>query len=143
MVDRDFLADHKAHIKSTLDVLYSKDLDADLNPHEQAGTATFIMNIYTGVENILRHILEDVKNVRVPKTSTWHKDILSLCVENGVITEELKDALSGFMRFRHYHVHGYGYMSDWNIVKTLALSARETTDRFFKELNEKGYWHGI
>jgi len=138
MVDRDFLDGHIKHLEETLLVLYSKDMDSDLNRHERAGTATFIMNIYTGVENILRHILEETKNTKLARTATWHKDLLNKCVECGVISDDLKDTLSQYMRFRHRHVHGYGYMDDWDFVKPLALNAGNTVEKLFSELKKNG-----
>jgi len=139
MVNKDFLDDHIKHIENTLQVLTSKDLNSELNPHEQAGTATFIMNLYTGIENILRHILEEMQYTKVQRTSTWHKDILSNCVEKGIISSDLSEALMDYMKFRHRHVHGYGYMDDWNLVKPLATGAKSVIETFFAELKANRY----
>jgi len=138
MVDGNFIDEHRRHILETLNILCSINLNSDLNKHEQAGTATFIMNIYSGIENILRHVLEEVKMTKLPRTSTWHKDILNQSVEKGMISGDLKENLSAYMRFRHRHVHGYGYMDDWRLVKPLALNAASTVDKFFFELKNTG-----
>ena len=76
---------------------------------ELAGIATFIHNFYNGIENILNQILKE-KNVMVPKTESWHKDLLVKSVEQAIISEQLKIDLSEYLAFRHFFVHAYGFM---------------------------------
>ncbi|MBU2445613.1 MAG: hypothetical protein KJ666_08585 [Bacteroidetes bacterium] len=57
---------------------------------ELAAIGTFLHNIYNGIENILKQILK-ANDVLIPKSDTWHKDLLNLSVSLGVISEGLSD----------------------------------------------------
>ncbi len=46
---------------------------------ELAAIGTFLHNIYNGIENILKQIIV-AKNVEMPMSGTWHKDLLNLLV---------------------------------------------------------------
>lgn len=46
---------------------------------ELAAIATFLHNIYNGTENILKRILK-ASGSDIPKSETWHKDLLELSV---------------------------------------------------------------
>lgn len=113
--------------------------DSEMSKAEKSGIATFLMNIYTGMENILRNILEEDKGMKIRKSEQWHKQLLASAVDQHIISEELRETLLKYMRFRHYHTHGYGYMTDWNRVKPLAENAKNTVERFFSELKKKGF----
>ena len=50
------------------------------------GMGAFLQNIYTGIENILKQLLSH-NNIAIPRSSTWHKDLLMTSVEHNFITE--------------------------------------------------------
>ena len=95
------------------------------------------MNIYSGMEIILRHILED-KGFRILKTGSWHKEILKKSVSEQIISSELHKELLVYLHFRHRHIHGYGFMLDWDRMKPLVASIKGTVDGFFDELTRYG-----
>ncbi|MBL7074017.1 hypothetical protein ISS37_02100 [candidate division KSB1 bacterium] len=68
---------------------------------ELAAIGTFLHNIYNWIENILKQVLH-AKNVEVPKSETWHKELLNLSVSLGVISEKLSDELYENLTFRHF-----------------------------------------
>jgi len=76
---------------------------------ELAAIGTFLHNIYNGIENILKQVLK-TKGVEIPKAETWHKDLLNRSVSSGIISEGLSDELYEYLTFRHFFVHGYGFM---------------------------------
>lgn len=76
---------------------------------ELAAIATFLHNIYNGIENILKQVLK-AKGIKIAKTETWHKDLLDASVSNGIIGEELSDKLYEYLTFRHFFIHAYGFM---------------------------------
>lgn len=55
---------------------------------ELSAIATFLHSIYNGIENILKQLLRS-KNVKIPKSEIWHKDLLNLSVSLRIISEEL------------------------------------------------------
>jgi len=76
---------------------------------ELAAIATFLHNIYNGIENILKQVLK-AKGTEIPKSETSHKDLLDLSVSLGIIPESLSDELYEYLTFRHFFVHSYGFM---------------------------------
>ncbi|MEW5945758.1 MAG: hypothetical protein AB1742_06130 [bacterium] len=138
MADRQFIELHKEHLEKTLSVLYP--ISDDMNEKEQAGTAAFVMNIYSGIENILRYIMEEDMGEKTRKNGMWHKVLLAKAVDRGIISAELGDLLLGYLKFRHHHVHGYSYLFKWDEFKHLAVNAGNTVERFFAELKERGYF---
>lgn len=81
--------------------------------------ATFLHNIYNGIENILKQVLK-AKKIRVPKSEIWHKKLLDLAVSHGIISEQLSDELREYLAFRHFFVHGYGFMLEETYLEELA-----------------------
>ena len=100
---------------------------------ELAAIGTFLHNIYNGIENILKQIL-NAKNVKVSKSDAWHKDILNLSVSSGVISEGLSDQLYEYLTFRHFFVHAYGFMLEEQHLESLANNVSETWGRFLSEI---------
>lgn len=99
---------------------------------ELAAIGTFLHNIYNGIENILKQILK-AKDVEVPKSDTWHKDLLNLSVSMGIISEGLSDELYEYLTFRHFFVHAYGFMLEETHLEDLADNIPETWAQFLSE----------
>lgn len=75
---------------------------------ELAGTATFLHNFYNGIENILSQILK-ARNIKIPQSPSWHKDLLVEVHKQNVISEKLKGNLINYLAFRHFFVHAYAF----------------------------------
>jgi len=73
--------------------------------------ATFLHNIYSGMENLLKRALRHL-GISLPGSASLHKDLLDLAVEHGVIPQALSEELDAYRGFRHFFVHGYGTMLD-------------------------------
>ncbi len=86
---------------------------------ELAAIATFLHNIYNGIENILKQVLKS-RGTEIPKSETSHKDLLDLSVSNGIIPEKLSDQLYEYLTFRHFFVHAYGFMLEETHLEDLA-----------------------
>ncbi len=105
---------------------------------ELAAIGTFLHNIYSGIENILKQILH-AKDVKIPKTDTWHKDILNLSVSRKIISEKLSDELYEYLTFRHFFIHAYGFMLEESQLKDLANNIPAIWSQFtleIKKINE-------
>ncbi|MBI5740918.1 MAG: hypothetical protein HZA16_09365 [Nitrospirae bacterium] len=99
---------------------------------ELAATGTFLHNIYSGIENILKQILK-YKGVTVPKSDTWHKELLNFSVSQGILSEPLADSLYEYLTFRHFFVHAYGFMLEEDQLKDLANNISDIWSRFLTE----------
>lgn len=100
---------------------------------ELAAIATFLHNIYNGIENILKQVLK-AKDAEVPKSDTWHKDLLNLSVSRGVVSEKLSDELYEYLTFRHFFVHAYGFMLEETQLEDLANSIPDIWSQFLLEI---------
>lgn len=102
---------------------------------ELAAMGTFLHNIYNGIENILKQILK-AKDVEIPKSDTWHKDLLNLSVSLGVISEDLSDELYEYLTFRHFFVHAYGFSLEESPLEDLANNIPEIWTQFLLEIEK-------
>ena len=78
----------KEHISTTLRALEETMKRDDKTVIELAAIATFLQNTYNGIENILKRILK-FKNISIPRSETYHKNLLDLSVEHHIISLEL------------------------------------------------------
>lgn len=101
---------------------------------ELAAVGTFLHNFYNGIENILKQVYT-MRNITVPKTDTWHKDLLNEGVQNRIISKEMIGILYEYLTFRHYFVHGYGFMLDEEKLKELVENVATVWKKFLKEIN--------
>jgi len=85
---------------------------------ELAGIGTFLHNIYTGIENILKQILSS-QGIQIPNSDSWHQDLLVQAADKGVITETMKKQLAKYLAFCHFFVHAYGFLLDEKELKSL------------------------
>jgi hypothetical protein len=99
---------------------------------EMAAIATFLHNIYNGIENILKQILIS-RDIIVPKSEKWHKDLLNKSISSGIISEELSNKLYKFLTFRHFFIHAYGFMLDEKQLESLANDIPDIWKEFLKE----------
>ena len=102
---------------------------------ELAAIATFIHNIYNGIENILKQVLK-AKGTEIPKSDTWHKDLLNLSVSLGIIPEKLSDDLYEYLTFRHFFVHAYGFMLEEAHLEYLTNNITNVWLQFLSVINK-------
>ena len=97
-----------------------------------AAIATFIHNVYNGIENVLKRMLI-LKNKKLKEGATWHKDLLASATEAEIISEDLCAALSNYLSFRHFFIHGYGFTLKWDALQPLVNNIKQTY-RDFKSI---------
>lgn len=102
---------------------------------ELAGTAAFLHNFYTGIENILKQILSE-KGMNIVKNEYWHKALLESSEKNQIISSEFKNSLSDYLAFRHFFVHSYGFMLDESRLLSLANNANDIFSKFKESIKE-------
>lgn len=100
---------------------------------ELAAIATFLHNIYNGMENILKQILLS-RDIEIPKSDKWHKDLLNKSLSSGIISEELSNKLYKYLTFRHFFVHAYGFMLDEKELDILSNNIPEIWQQFLLEI---------
>jgi len=100
---------------------------------ELAAIATFLHNIYNGIENIQKQILKS-REIMVPKSDKWHKDLLNKSLSSGIISEELSNKLYKYLTFRHFFIHAYGFMLDEKQLVSLVNDIPEIWQQYLKEI---------
>jgi uncharacterized protein YutE (UPF0331/DUF86 family) len=100
---------------------------------ELAAMGTFLHNIYNGIENILKQTLK-FKNIQINRGENWHKELLSLAVMHGVISDALSNELYEYLTFRHFFVHAYGFMLEEAPLKSLVQDIPGVWHKFISAL---------
>ena len=124
----------KEHISTTLESLKEALKREEKSTIELATIATFLQNTYNGIENILKRILK-FKKVYIPKSTTYHKDLLNLAVKTIIISNELSKKLEEYLAFRHFFVHGYGVMLDNEKLLPIAENISNVWKEFESEID--------
>ncbi len=125
----------KQSIKRTLDLL-SKGLLRELKEElDYAGMATYLHNLYGRVENILKHTLKHC-GVRIALSESWHKELLKVAVNYGIVSEPLGEQLREYLKFRHFFIHGYGFMLEPELLMPLANKAKIVFQQFLEEIEK-------
>ena len=132
-VPKQILAE-KQNVEVALDNLNKALARTNKSTIELAAIGTFIHNIYNGIENILKQIAR-LKSIEMPKSESWHKELLNLSASNGIISEELSDQLYEYLTFRHFFIHSYGFMLEEKHLEGLATNIHDIWARFMSEIS--------
>lgn len=127
-----FLAE-KQNVEEALENLRGATDRRDKSVVELAAIATFLHNIYNGIENILIQILKS-QDIKIPKSETWHKDLLEVASSNEFISETLSDKLYKYLAFRHFFIHAYGFMLEERKIEPLVKNIPNIWSQFLYEI---------
>ena len=129
------IAAEKENVEISLDNLKDALRRKKRSAVELAAMATFLHNTYTGIENILKQDLK-AKGCKIPKSETWHKDLLNLAVSAGIIPNKLAEKLYEYLAFRHFFLHAYGFMLKENQVRDLANNIPNVWSEFISAIEK-------
>ena len=115
-----------ANLKTTL-------MKSEKSVIELSAIATFIHNIYNGVENILKQIFKK-QQINLTKSEFWHKELIQTAVSHKIISSSLSNKLYEYLSFRHFFIHGYGFMLEEEQLSDLANDAPEVWQQLLKEI---------
>ncbi|MBI5788936.1 MAG: hypothetical protein HZA78_08800 [Candidatus Schekmanbacteria bacterium] len=122
----------KEHVETALNNLNTAMARKEKTVIELSAIATFIHNVYNGIENIIKQVLS-LKHIDIPKSAMWHKDLLNIAKSQGVISEKLSDRLFEYLTFRHFFVHAYGFMLEESPLMDLADNIPNVWEQFLSE----------
>jgi len=123
----------KEHIQTTLQALKEALGRKEKTVVELAAIATFLQNAYNGIENILKRTLK-YEGISIPRSESWHRDLLDLSVDHQIISSELSRRLDEYRAFRHFFIHGYGIILDEEKLIPLAEYLPDLWKDFESEL---------
>jgi len=125
------------NIERVIDELYSiyKPEKPEYTLAEQAAMATFIISIYSGVENILKQMLIFDK-LDIKDSSEEHEKVLRKAGEIGILPPDLHQIFHKYLSFRNYLMHTYIFNIKWEELKALVDAIRDVVRRFKSEVEE-------
>ena len=129
----------KQYIAFTLDNLQAVLERPERSVVELAAIATFLHNAYNGIENVLKMVFK-ANNMELPSSGTWHKDLLEQALSRGMVSSEVGEPLYEYLAFRHFFVHGYGFMLEEEPLLSLAEGIAELYAHF--EADVEGFLAG-
>lgn len=111
----------------------------DMNRDQKTAIAGYLMNFYNGVENIMKRIAKDYYR-KFPKGELWHKQLIkqSLNPPNGkeaLFSKDVIDGLYDYLGFRHFFIHGYGFMLSWDKMEPLVKKAPKLWENIKEDIN--------
>ncbi len=102
---------------------------------ELAAISTFLLNIYTGIENILKQILI-FDGLNVGESPQWHEKVLKKATEIGILPPDLFQILSRYLSFRNFFVYSYTFNIKWEKLKVLVEVMKDVLQRLRAEVQE-------
>lgn len=121
-------------IAEELFTVYKTD-KTDYTMAEQAAVAALVMNVYSGVEIILKEMLIFDK-LDVHDSPEWHEKVLKKSGEIGILPPELFQILSRYLSFRNFFIYSYVFNINWEDLKALVDPLRGVIDNLKSEVNE-------
>jgi uncharacterized protein YutE (UPF0331/DUF86 family) len=101
-----FLAEQFAAIREIIELLQDTLKNTTWEHAYLTAAGTYLSNIYMGVESCLKMALE-TEGWHIAKNDYWHKTLLELAQEKGLIPLNEYKTVRGMLSFRHFIVHGY------------------------------------
>ena len=121
-------------VKEELFSLYSPG-KTEYSTSEVAALASFVINIYGGIEKILKQILIFDK-LDVKESPEWHEKVLKKSGEIGILPPELFQILSRYLSFRNYYIYSYIFNIKWEDLKAMVDPIDDLLSRFRSEVDE-------
>ena len=119
------------NIERALAELPEKRPFSELSILELAGVSTLLHNFYNGIENILKHVVQD-KGLDIPDGASWHRDLVNLAARERLITDATAETFKPYLAFRHFFVHAYAIDLQAERLEPLSEKARSVFDSLKK-----------
>ncbi|MHC4509523.1 MAG: ribonuclease toxin HepT-like protein [Planctomycetota bacterium] len=117
--ESDYIRAERDNILRTIDMIEDLTTQEELTTYETIALGKLLQDVYSGIERILRSKLE-THDLRIPKTESWHKEVLLAAQQKSIVSQDQFDALRKLLLFRHMQIHGYGYMLAEQRLRELA-----------------------
>ena len=115
----DFISAESVNILKTAEMIKELLEKQALTKYETIALGKLLQDVYSGIERILRTLLEN-KGIATRKTESWHKELLLAAKKQSVISQVEFEAFRNLLLFRHTQIHGYGFMLDEKRLRRLA-----------------------
>lgn len=99
------------NIERLVEELPAGDAVEKLSALELSGTAALTHGFYNGIENILKQVVIN-EGCQIPAGPSWHRDLITLAIKVGVISQQTAEELKSYLAFRHFFSHAYSFDLD-------------------------------
>lgn len=131
--ETDYLRAERQNVLHTLDLIEDLLGKPTRGQYETIALGKLLQDLYSGMERILRMLLEQ-RGVRVEKTESWHKNLLLAAKKESLVDQHQFEVLSELLLFRHVQVHGYGFMLEDERLATIGRSVMAVCRDFLSYL---------
>ena len=112
-----FLCKHWAIAYLTIEEM-EKMLQGDAwNVMETGGMASALGDIYKAVEHSLNNIIKEISGKDMAKDEKWHQKLLEKGIGEGLIPDEIRNAIRGMLSYRHWDIHGYSMETREELIR--------------------------
>ena len=132
--ESDYVRAERDNILRTVDMIDDLIVRKEISAYETIALGKLLQDAYTGIERISRSRLEE-QGVKIPKTESWHKEILVRARHESVVSQDQFEAFRRLLLFRHMQIHGYGYMLDGERLRELAGPVPEVCRNFLSDIS--------
>ncbi len=131
--ESDYISSESKNVLQTADMIGELLEKEKLTKYEVVALGKLLQDIYTGIERILRTLLEN-RGIKTEKTESWHKELLLAAKEQSFISQAQFNAFRNLLLFRHMEIHGYRFMLDEKRLRQLAGPVPDLCRSFLKKL---------
>jgi uncharacterized protein YutE (UPF0331/DUF86 family) len=126
-----------SNIDKIMDELHSvyKSDKVDYTVTELAAMAALLINVYGGIEAILKQMLKFDK-LDVDDSPDWHEKVLRKAGEIAILPPELIQLLSGYLAFRNFFLYNYIFNINRDEMKAMVEAVRDVVSKVHAEIDE-------
>ncbi len=101
----------------------------------QAAIGALMLNVYSGIEIILKQMLVFDK-LNIEDSPGWHEKVLRKAGEIGILPPDYIQMLSKYLAFRNYFMYTYIFNIQWEDMKALVDALKDLVAKIHAEVDE-------
>jgi len=102
---------------------------------DQAAIGALMLNVYGGIEIILKQMLVFDK-LNIEDSPGWHEKVLRKTGELGILPPDYIQMLSKYLAFRNYFMYTYIFNINWEDMKALVDALKDLVAKIHAEVDE-------
>jgi len=134
--ESDYISSESKNILHTAELIEGLLKKTSLTKYEVIALGKLLQDVYTGLERILRTLLEN-RGIRTRKTESWHREMLLAAKEHSLVSQTEFETFRDLLLFRHMEIHGYGFMLDEKRLRQLAKPLPDLCRTFLEKLSKE------
>lgn len=132
--ESDYISSEAKNVLQTAKLIEGLFEKKELTKYEVIALGKLLQDAYTGLERILRTLLEN-RGIITKKTESWHRELLLAAKEQSLLSQTQFEAFRDLLLFRHMQIHGYGFMLDEKRLRKLAQPIPALCRNFLEKIS--------